>query len=311
MASKIPTTSESVPMYRNRRTSVWLGNMLKVLQIMIDLSTCFICHLRFFMHFYTWSRTIIYSKTIPIIPRHLLNQLAVTLYQMGRFGNGASLQDIARISGGSEGAVEDYTKWCFQAIESLHDLFVRPLTREEKEEEKKWMDRHLGFVGTWREGWVMYDGTIVVLYQQPGLNSDAYYTWKANYGLNAQVCININLIFLQLLQVQITDWQHSFKFTHCWLFTWTYWLSSWCNCIWKHCSCKASRLVLWGWGICMVQFCLFPIPLYHSSTQEASSSLSWKCYFRQDSIPSPCAFRALYGCTEGSISVLMRTTCQY
>ena len=153
-------------------------------------------------------------------------QLAVTLYRMGQFGNGASLQDIARISGGSEGAVEDYTKRCFQAIESLHDLFVRPLTREEKEEEKKWMDRHLGFVGTWREGWVMYDGTIVVLYQRPGLNGDAYYTRKANYGLNAQVHININLIFLQLLQLQITDWQHSFKFTHCRLFTRTYWLSS-------------------------------------------------------------------------------------
>ena len=28
-------------------------------------------------------------------------QLAVTLYWMGRFGNGASLQDIARIAGGS------------------------------------------------------------------------------------------------------------------------------------------------------------------------------------------------------------------
>jgi len=33
----------------------------------------------------------------------------------------------------------------------------------------------------------MYDGTIVVLYQHPGLNGDAYYTHKANYGLNVQV----------------------------------------------------------------------------------------------------------------------------
>jgi hypothetical protein len=41
------------------------------------------------------------------------------------------------------------------------------------------MDQHLGFVGTWREGWLMYDGTIVVLYAKPGLNGDAYYTHKA------------------------------------------------------------------------------------------------------------------------------------
>ena len=33
----------------------------------------------------------------------------------------------------------------------------------------------------------MYDGTIVVLYKKPGLNGDAYYTRKANCGLNAQV----------------------------------------------------------------------------------------------------------------------------
>jgi hypothetical protein len=49
------------------------------------------------------------------------------------------------------------------------------------------MDEHLGFVGNWQDGWVMYDGTIVVLYSKPGLHGDAYYTWKANYGLNVQV----------------------------------------------------------------------------------------------------------------------------
>ncbi|KAF8816058.1 hypothetical protein BYT27DRAFT_7221782 [Phlegmacium glaucopus] len=52
-------------------------------------------------------------------------QLAVTLYRMGRCGNGASLEDISHMAGCSEGS--------------------------------------------------------------PGLNGDAYYTWKGNYGLNAQV----------------------------------------------------------------------------------------------------------------------------
>lgn len=33
----------------------------------------------------------------------------------------------------------------------------------------------------------MYDGTIVVLYPRPGLDGDAYYTRKSNYGLNLQM----------------------------------------------------------------------------------------------------------------------------
>jgi hypothetical protein len=35
-------------------------------------------------------------------------QLAVMLYRLGRYGNGASIEDVARISGISEGSVENY-----------------------------------------------------------------------------------------------------------------------------------------------------------------------------------------------------------
>jgi len=47
-------------------------------------------------------------------------QLAVTLFQLGRYGNGASVEDIAHAAGCSEGSVENYTNCCFQAILSLH-----------------------------------------------------------------------------------------------------------------------------------------------------------------------------------------------
>jgi len=66
-------------------------------------------------------------------------------------------------------------------------VFVYQLTPEEKETEKKWIDQQIRFQGLWREGWIMYDGTIVVLYAKPGENGESYYTWKANYGLNIQV----------------------------------------------------------------------------------------------------------------------------
>ncbi|KIY60886.1 hypothetical protein CYLTODRAFT_363592, partial [Cylindrobasidium torrendii FP15055 ss-10] len=88
-------------------------------------------------------------------------QLATTLYRMGRYGNGGSCKDIARVLGIGDGT---------------------------KEEEKKWMDKHLGYTGgLWREGYLMYDGTIVVLYSKPGQNGQSYYTRKSNYGLNAQI----------------------------------------------------------------------------------------------------------------------------
>ncbi|KAF7321839.1 DDE Tnp4 domain-containing protein [Mycena kentingensis (nom. inval.)] len=114
-------------------------------------------------------------------------QLAVTLYRMGRYGNGASVQDIARTAGCSEGSVENFTNRVFTAIESLHDLFVRPLTEEEKDREKQWVEDSLGFGGLWREGWIMYDGTIVPLFTKPALNGQGYYTRKSNYGLNVQI----------------------------------------------------------------------------------------------------------------------------
>ena len=123
-------------------------------------------------------------------------QLAVTLYCMGQYGNGAFIQDIGRVAGCSEGSVENYTAHCFDAIESLQQIFVHKLTPEEKEWERQWIDEHLGFKGAWRDGWLMYDETIVVLYQQPGLNRDAYYTWMISMA--RYISLDTILSFLAL-----------------------------------------------------------------------------------------------------------------
>lgn len=125
------------------------------------------------------------------------DQLAITFYRMGRYGNGSSITDVARMSGYSEGAVELFTDRCLDALMSLHDIFVRPLTDDEKEVEKRYIEEKLGFEGSsWREGWIMYDGTIIVLYARPGLDGASYYTRKCNYGLNCQVFLFSVLIHL-------------------------------------------------------------------------------------------------------------------
>lgn len=114
-------------------------------------------------------------------------QLAVTLYWLGQSGNVAAVEEIAWIAGCGEGSVKNYTNCYFTAIEALHDLFIWKLTQEEKEIEKGWVDENLVFRGLWWEGYLMYNGTIVVLFQKPGLNGDAYHMQKGNYGLNVQV----------------------------------------------------------------------------------------------------------------------------
>lgn len=89
------------------------------------------------------------------------------------------------MSGYSEGAVELFMDRCLDALMSLHDIFVRPLTDDEKEVEKRYIEEKLGFKGSsWREGWIMYDGTIIVLYARPGLDGASYCTRKCNYSLN-------------------------------------------------------------------------------------------------------------------------------
>jgi hypothetical protein len=124
-----------------------------------------------------WVTPLVFSTILQLIENHHIffnhsnngqtsveQQLVVTLYQMGHYGNAASVEDITQIAGCSEGSVDSYTDRCFTAIESLHDLFVHQLTAAEKEVEKKWMDENLGFKEKWQDGWLMYDGTVVVVF---------------------------------------------------------------------------------------------------------------------------------------------------
>ena len=59
----------------------------------------------------------IFSNNCNVPQKPVDLQLATTLYHMGRYGNGACIKDIARMTGGSEGNVENATKRCFEAIE--------------------------------------------------------------------------------------------------------------------------------------------------------------------------------------------------
>ncbi|KIL53859.1 hypothetical protein M378DRAFT_93471, partial [Amanita muscaria Koide BX008] len=72
--------------------------------------------------------------------------------------------------------------------------------------------------------WIMYDGTIVVLYARPAMDGDAYYTRKCNYGLNLQVghFVSMNCACIDL-RMNILGRKCTFQFTHCGLLTWSDW----------------------------------------------------------------------------------------
>jgi hypothetical protein len=128
----------------------------------------------------------VFRSSSPKAQAPVESQLAVTLYRMGRYGNAASVRDIARDAGVSEGTVEAYTARCFKAILDHQSTFCCKPTPAEIEMEKAWVEREIG-VPEWQEGWIMYDGTIVVLFCKPGLHGDTYFTRKMNYGLNVQI----------------------------------------------------------------------------------------------------------------------------
>lgn len=115
-------------------------------------------------------------------------QLSVTLYRLGRYGNGASIQDVARLAGISEGSVLKYTARCLEAILSLEPHVMRQVTPEEKETEKAWVEEQVG-CSAFRDGWCTGDGTLCPLSQKPGLNGQSYYSRHGDYDLNVQVRI--------------------------------------------------------------------------------------------------------------------------
>ncbi|KAH9923418.1 uncharacterized protein BXZ73DRAFT_51022 [Epithele typhae] len=114
-------------------------------------------------------------------------QVAITLYRFGHYGNAAGLQAVANWSGCAKGTVDIVTRRVMTAI--LRPEFrlsaIRYPTPQEKEEAKAWVEKHS--CHAWRDGWCMVDGTLIPLDEQPYWFGEAYFDRKQNYSLNVQV----------------------------------------------------------------------------------------------------------------------------
>ena len=124
-------------------------------------------------------------------------QLAIALFCFGHYGNAASLERVRKWAGTSKGFVKLATRRVMTALLSPDFMkhAVRLPTDEEKEDAKKWVEKHS--CNAWRDGWCLVDGTLIPLYSWPYWYGESYFDRKCNYSLNIQVsCLYLGHVAL-------------------------------------------------------------------------------------------------------------------
>ena len=115
-------------------------------------------------------------------------QVAITLYRFGHYGNAAGLQKVAQWAGCGKGTVDLVTRRVMTAV--LRPDFLKEAIRlptlAEKEKAKVWVEKHS--CKGWRNGWCMVDGTLIPIDERPFWYGESYFDRKCNYSLNIQVC---------------------------------------------------------------------------------------------------------------------------
>ena len=95
------------------------------------------------------------------------DQLAITLYCFDHFGNAAGLDKVSKWSGYGKGTGSLAMLRVMAAFlcKELIDEGVSIPTEHEKEEAKKWVEKHS--CKEWCNGWCIVDGTLITLYNKP------------------------------------------------------------------------------------------------------------------------------------------------
>jgi hypothetical protein len=127
----------------------------------------------------------IFSNNANVSQGPVSEQLAITMFQFGHYGNTPSVEAVVQWAGVSAGSVVNCTRRVMIAFLTLHDSAIHWPSEDEKEESKQWVE--VASCYAWRDGYCMVDGTPVVLFQKPGFHGEAYFDRKCNYSLNLQV----------------------------------------------------------------------------------------------------------------------------
>ncbi|KAJ7645860.1 hypothetical protein B0H17DRAFT_1215838 [Mycena rosella] len=114
-------------------------------------------------------------------------QVVIALYRFGHFGNAASNMKVALQFGIGYGTVNLVTTRVIKATcsERFRAAAVQWSSPEAKEAAKAWVAS--ASIPEWRDGWLMVDGTLVPLFQRPGLFGNVWFDRKSNYSMNVQI----------------------------------------------------------------------------------------------------------------------------
>ena len=114
-------------------------------------------------------------------------QVAITLYQFGHYGNAASTMKVALWAGVGYGTVKNVVLRVMTAICDAHFQMITMQwpTPQDVECAKAWVEEHS--CPAWWNGWLMVDGTLVPLFQRPHHYGNTYFDRKSNYSMNVQV----------------------------------------------------------------------------------------------------------------------------
>jgi hypothetical protein len=118
----------------------------------------------------------------------LEEQVAITLYRLGHYGNATSLTEVGIWAGRGHGTIDRITRRVFAAITDtkFRDMTLYPPTEAEKEASRTWVEETVG-CAAWRGGWCGVDGSGVVLHERPKHYGNTWFDRKSRYSTSAQV----------------------------------------------------------------------------------------------------------------------------
>jgi hypothetical protein len=121
-------------------------------------------------------------------------QLAIALFRFGHYGNAASTLKVALWAGIGFGTVSLVTNRVLKATcsERFRKSALHWSSPQEKEATKAWVQDTS--CRAWRDGWLMVDGSLVLLFMRPGFFGNTFFDRKSNYSLNVQVSPSFYMI---------------------------------------------------------------------------------------------------------------------
>lgn len=116
------------------------------------------------------------------------DQLAISLYRFGHYGNAAMIVHVAEWAGISEGSVINCTRRVSLALLSFHDFAMAWPDDDMRERAKVFVEQKVGH-HEWRGGCFSCDGSPGHFHEKPALHGETWYGKSCRYSTNMQVRI--------------------------------------------------------------------------------------------------------------------------